>query len=378
MKKGTFIIISSTHWHQTWQRHHHIAMGMLKREYEVVFIEPLPKRWPTLKEVSRIFSRLVGNSQGSGTCPQNEAEDLNLILPKVLPDLGSLTQGLNQKCFIPPIVKKIERLNLPRPWITVNYLPTHSALELQQKLNPELSIYDCVSDWSDNPYARNLIQTEETLFKEVDIVIADSNHNKTRSQKVHSHVVRIEGGVDFDRFEKVRNSASVKREKPLCAYFGDIGVHQDWALLKEVSERFLLRLIGPVRVPIEDLSSETDIKGPVSYEALPSLLEDVDVLLLPYRRTKHNGTIMPAKTFECLATGKPTVVIGLPDLKEYRDHFYYCENERDFLSAIEKAYAENDASLREKRISVAREKSWTARLDELERLVQKTLEQGAS
>ena len=77
---------------------------------------------------------------------------------------------------------------------------------------------------------------------------------------------------------------------------------------------------------------------------------------------------MPAKTFECLATGRPSVAIGLPSLASFGELFYLCESHEEVLDAIGRA-AREDAALEEPRREVARANSWDARIEQIEALI---------
>ncbi len=77
-------------------------------------------------------------------------------------------------------------------------------------------------------------------------------------------------------------------------------------------------------------------------------------------------SVIPAKTFECLATGKPTVVSGLSSLQDYHDLFYLCKTREEFLEALDRAMHEDDPALRERRLQCARENDWSRRIEQLE------------
>ena len=102
--KGTVVFISMVHWHFTWQLEHSFARGLAERGYDVRFVEPLPKRWPALSELGRVWGRLVGHSETAGNCYQPLAPGVELISPRLLPDTSPLLQSLNRRLFVPRIV----------------------------------------------------------------------------------------------------------------------------------------------------------------------------------------------------------------------------------------------------------------------------------
>lgn len=374
MKKGTVVLISSIHWHSTWQRHQDIATGLAEIGYKVVFVEPLPKRWPGLNEWQRVWGRLAGSAAMSGICPQPEHPDVTIVSPKALPDVGVLGQSLNGRFFVPALVQRLRQGGLKRPLITINYLPTPASLSLQQQLQPDLAIYDCVADWESAPFTASLANSEARLLAQTDLVFADSPYLYQKMMARHHHVVQVLPAVHFDIFQQAQTRLEGGNGRLRCAYFGTLGVSVDTELIAKVSHQFLLRLIGPVRTHLANLSDTAELYGTVPHQKIPELLQDIDVLLLPYRDAPHMPAVIPAKTFECLATGKPTVAIGLPSLAQYNELFYLVDTHEKYLAAIRQSTGD-PASLRAKRIQCASQNSWSQRVCEIEEHIQTTLTQ---
>lgn len=373
MKKGTVVLISSIHWHSTWQRHQDIAIGLAEAGYQVVFVEPLPKRWPGLKEWQRVWGRLAGSAQLSGSCPQPEHPDVAIVSPKALPDVGTVGRMANRRFFVPELVKRLEGMGVKRPLITINYLPTPASLALQQTLQPDVAIYDCVVDWSTAPFTDSLVDSEAQLLQQADLVFADSPYLFEKMSARHHHVVQVLPAVHLDTFQMAQTRQEGEKNGRLrCAYFGTLGVSVDTELITAVSHQFPLRLIGPLRTELPNLASTTELCGTVPHHQVPELLQDIDVLLLPYRKAAHMPAVIPAKTFECLATGKPTIAIGLPSLIDYKDLFYLVNTHDSFLAAIEQTRYESP-QLRQKRIQCAAQNSWPQRISQIRNYIDETL-----
>ena len=336
--KGTVVIISMVHWHYTWQIQQNIARGLAGRGYHVLFVEPLPKRWPGLGEFGRVWGRLTGHSAAAGLCEQPLVPGVELVSPRLLPDTGPLMQAMNRRFFTPRIASGLEQTTAG-PLIVINYLPISASLSLMEQLQPDATFYHCVNDWEHDPYATTRYREAE-LAASVDMVWADSPVNLARVRTMSDHVVAMAGGVDVALFARARRPPAEPPAHPLCAYFGTIGISTDLDLLRQVSHRYPLRLIGPVRGSLEGFAAETEVTGAVPQERLPELLRDVDVLLLPYAQSLHNESVLPAKLFECLATGKPSIVSGLASLTEYADLFYICDSAAAFLGQIAAAVHE--------------------------------------
>lgn len=370
MNKPTIIILSSLHWHSTWQRHQDIAGGLAGRGYQVIYVEPVPKRWPGRTEWRRVAGRLRGSSGASGYCVQEVPQGVTLVSPRLLPDVGRAAQWSNRHFFVRRVAQHIRDLCPDGPVVIINYLPLPAALSLQQALQPDLAIYDCVADWSAFPLTTSLAATEERLLAEVDVVFADSPFLFEKMSRRHACVRQVLPAVHYELFAAAQSGhARDEASPPLCLYFGTLGFALDMALLQKVGESYALRLIGPARVPLPAFSERVEICGTVPREAIPDLLQEADVLLLPYDgNAPHLKAVIPAKTFECLATGIPTVVSGLTSLDSYADLFYLADSDEAFLANIETALAE-DPGRRAARVSVAQENSWEARITEIDALI---------
>ena len=373
--KGTAIIIAVVHWHFTWQSQHNMSVGLIDHGYRVLYVEPIPKRWPRLSEFKRVAGRITGDSLAAGLCEQPLPDGIKLVTPRMPPDVGPLMQGINRHLLVPSLAEKLLQ-DVVRPLVVINYLPVPASLALMDRLKPDATFYHCINDWVNDPYAP-AGETEVKLASKVDMVWADSPTNFARTRRLADHVVELKHGVDIDLFAQARKEPGPAPDRPLCAYFGTIGLSHDLDVLRAVSHRYPLRLIGPLRASLEGFSPETEVIGPVPHEQIPALLRDVDVLLLPYARSAHNDSVMPAKLFECLATGKPTVVCGLKTLYDYQELFYIRETTEEFLEAIAVAAHESPA-LRAPRIARAEERSYSRRMETVEGYIQQTLKDKAS
>jgi hypothetical protein len=95
------VILSSVHWHFTWQRHHEIAARLAGLGYRVTYLEPLPKRWPGPAEWRRVTGRLFGRHVAAGLLRQRVPPGVNLANALTLPDVGGATRWLNRSFATP-------------------------------------------------------------------------------------------------------------------------------------------------------------------------------------------------------------------------------------------------------------------------------------
>ncbi len=367
-EKGTIVILSNTHWHFAWQTGNSVAAGFASRGYRVLFVEPIPKRWPRLSEAKRVVGRLTDNAHQAGVAEQALPDGVHIISPVMMPDVGSVGHSVNRSLFVPRLVAEIRRqLATSGPVVLIHTLPVKSAIAVQQQLQPDFSIYRCVHDWARDPFSsRKLFEAD--LLREVDLAWADCDHNLQRLRQVRPDARLMLPAVELELFTETEYVAS-GGDKPLCVCFGSIGLALDIDLLKAISHRYPLRLVGPVKVPTDGFSAETEMIGPVPHEEVPLQIRDADVLLLPYNTKPHVQGLIPAKFFECLSTGKPIVATNLTTVDRFKDLIYLCDDHEAVFAAIE-AVGEEDVSLSAERVACAQANSWTRRIDEMEQLIQ--------
>jgi glycosyltransferase involved in cell wall biosynthesis len=109
-----------------------------------------------------------------------------------------------------------------------------------------------------------------------------------------------------------------------------------------------------------------DYRGEVSHAELPGALAGVDAFVLPYKVNGLTLGISPAKTYECLATGRPVVAAPLPAMRDLAEYVYLAERPEDYVKVL-RNLGHNETEERVlARIELARDNSWDVRFGELE------------
>jgi glycosyltransferase involved in cell wall biosynthesis len=99
----------------------------------------------------------------------------------------------------------------------------------------------------------------------------------------------------------------------------------------------------------------------------------VDAFLLPYRINPLTGGISPAKTYECLATGRPVVAAPLPAIRELGGHVYLAGRPEDYVETLRRLGELETEEKARQRISLARENSWETRFAQIEGEIRRAL-----
>jgi glycosyltransferase involved in cell wall biosynthesis len=122
--------------------------------------------------------------------------------------------------------------------------------------------------------------------------------------------------------------------------------------------------------------SGVEYRGVVPHGELPRHLADADALIMPYKTNAFTKGTFPAKTYECLATGKPTVATPLPDLARFGDLLYLAEDAGGFIETLRRLPETESAERVRARMELASRNSWEARFGTVEEIIQEGLRGG--
>ncbi len=386
----TIICLSTIDWHYAKQRHQILMEKFAECGNQVIFVEHLGFSRQKLTDIANIVSRVLRALRPSNTSRSEgqEIANLQIITPLVLPPQNRLFNFLNKHIILKLLSKKLLKMceNKPVVW---TYLATSTAVNLIKRLSPQTLIYDCVYDAIRHPEApRDIAATEHAILTMADVVITDAKYFYNLKKNFNRNVYQIPPGVDFEHFNKAGNpDAKIMQDikRPRICFFGCMGkekIRINLDLLEFIASRkpeWSIINIGPV-VDMEippNLLRLKNIKwlGFIPYNELPRYLAQCDALILPYQLNEFTESVLPAKVFECLATGKPVVSTALPELNSYKEFFSIAEDEEDFLTKLEDALANDSEERRQKRIAFARSNTWEERFKSVCRILEVKLQE---
>jgi glycosyltransferase involved in cell wall biosynthesis len=119
---------------------------------------------------------------------------------------------------------------------------------------------------------------------------------------------------------------------------------------------FRFQLYGPAHAPVQRALASlrnVTLHGPIPHHRVPAVLAAAHAVILPYRMSEFTRAVYPAKTFESLAIGVPTVATPLPDLMTLAPHIRIADDAGAFIRAVQQAVADRDPSARRERRRVA-------------------------
>jgi glycosyltransferase involved in cell wall biosynthesis len=184
------------------------------------------------------------------------------------------------------------------------------------------------------------------------LVAVTSSTLRDDKKGLHGNVLQFHHGVATDFF---LNGTPRPYYRRFC-YFGTLRNELDYKAVEALAEAgFSVELVGPVRQALPPMHRNVVVRPAVPANQLPKALTHYDALLLPYRDDEYNRGILPAKIYECLATGKPVLSSPLPALGELKDHLYICRTLAEWVEAARELPDAETAARRAARVQAAAE-----------------------
>ncbi len=232
-------------------------------------------------------------------------------------------------------------------------------------------VYDCMDEWDTFPGMANaLLTAERRLIREADLVVVTAQKLLEKYRNANEHVILARNAADFERFYRAEPSDVLEdMPRPVVGYFGAIAEWFDLDLMVRIARerpKYSFVLIGGVfgldMRDLEDLSN-VYILGQQPYETMPSYLRGFDACIIPFKVNAVTEATDPVKFYEFISQGKAVVSTTMPELYPYDELLYIARDQEDFLQKLDLALRENDDTLVEQRIELARANAWPARYE---------------
>ena len=371
MRKPPVVILSGIRWDFFWQRHQTLATLFARAGYPTVFVETTGLSNPRLNRTT--LRKLLSRVRRPGGRKSPGEKNLTIYAPLVAPPTWKAYRWSNARLFLPRVLRDLGKIAGPRP-VVVAYPPTRTTLALISGLDTALVLYDCSDDYEHFPgVPEDIARTERELLLRADLVSCTSPHLLEKARRVRPDAFLSGPAVDYTRFAALQGPHATAEVRTVC-FFGDVSRERvDFDALEAiVGAGFGLRIVGGVDGSIMQMAG-LDYRGVVSHAELPEALAGVDAFVLPYRVNALTMGISPAKTYECLATGKPVVAAPLPAMRDLGEHIYLAESPQDYVEILRNIEDLETEERMRARTELARENSWKVRFGELEEALWRAL-----
>jgi uncharacterized SAM-binding protein YcdF (DUF218 family)/glycosyltransferase involved in cell wall biosynthesis len=384
----TIVCISSIDWDFNWQGHQEIMSALATWGNRVLFVENTGVRPPTWRDLPRLRSRIRNWHRGVMGF-REERPNLFLYSPLVLPlPYSRVARWINRLVVRRAITRWLRAVGASRPLVWT-FLPTPLALALIRDLDPELTVYYCIDDLpSSSTAARRIRRSEDVLFRTADLVFVTADKLRERAARCRPDVHVFPFAVSFTKFAAARDAPGsppadvTALPRPVVGYLGGLNRLIDQELLVKVAAELpeaSFVFVGPLQeeMPILRTAKNARLLGPRPHDDVPYYLKAFDVALVPYRVMEYTENIYPTKLNEYLAMGLPVVSTDLHEVRRFNDEHgtvvRIASEPPAFARAIREALADRTQEAAARRIAIARQNSWEARIAAMSGLIGEAL-----
>jgi glycosyltransferase involved in cell wall biosynthesis len=247
---------------------------------------------------------------------------------------------------------------------------------LAGRLDESLCVYYCIDDYAAHPGvdAAVIAASDEDLSRRADLLFVAPPALLEHKRTLNPATVFSPHGVDAELFGRARDSATVVPEsargltRPVIGYFGSL--HEwidleliDWLAQTRPSWSFLL--VGHAATDVSRLRARANVvlPGARPYAELPGWAKAFDVAIIPYRKNRQVLNANPLKLREYLATGRPVVSVGNPEIDKFAHVVRIAQGHEDFRAQIEAALADDSPEAQASRVASVAGDTWDARVD---------------
>ncbi len=366
-------------------------MKRFARENRVIFINSISMGLPTVGS-PEFFPKIKRKLKSFARFLRKTPEGIWVVTPIVTPFFSSrFWRKFNRLALLFQIRVLCLFLGIRKPilWIAI---PT--ARDWVGTFGESCVLYHVTDRYDantvDNAGQGGLIrQLHLELVELADLVFYHGKKLFEEAEAGPEKAVLFEQAVDFEHFSAVTDREwpcpdslrlITSLGKPVLGYFGSIERWLiDQSLVRTVAEarpdwQFVFIGLKSASMDIEDLPNVHFLKS-VSYAELPAYAAQFDVCVLPW--DQHHEVVKygsATKVREYLATGKPVVIVPMPEFEPFRDFLRIADSPEGFIRAVEEALAEQSSELAAARQSVVFGKTWDARFQEVSARIARLLE----
>lgn len=318
------VIMAELDWSGLYAQSHVMAKGFAQLGHRVFYMNRTLQRWPRFRHLAaRLFPKpSLGVVEAEKSMPDN----ITVINLWVGPPVRWM------RMFNKRMIRRTMQSYDIRDPLFLSYVPTYNCIDLADYLNPVLKAYVCYHNFDADVVVRDLLLSEKEIINSYDLLFADSGFLMKRLERLSGgrKVYQSPPGVHFNLFRNAFRGDEFLRRKKIC-FYGGAGVHLDWKVYNRLCDDYEVIFIAVISKEAQELMDpRIKVLPPVPNHKLPELLRDMDILTILYLRSEYIDGVIPAKFFECIATGKPVLVSGLEEAKPYYDCVY------DTVNSVEK------------------------------------------
>jgi glycosyltransferase involved in cell wall biosynthesis len=371
------VFVSLENWDDIWRRNQFVCDELARRDpHRRILFVGLPRN------VSHALRHGHFREAASGGKPVSASRP-NIIIAsptKLLPNTITAGRWLNEAGFRRHVLQMMDRFDFYEPLLWIN---DHSAVHMVGRMGEAAVVYDITDDWTTLTQSSRLTQLiarqDQELCRRADAVIVCSERLREMKTGMARQLHLIPNGVNAAHYSTVQRlpEQASRWKHPVVGYVGTIHPDRiDVSLVEGVAREMpeaSIVLVGPNHLraaEMDRLGSLANVffTGPVPYSDVPAHMNVFDICMTPHRMTPFTESLNPIKLWEYLAVGKPIVSTNVAGFRDYPQWVSIASTAGEFTEAIRRGLVEIPEIAPARRAEAARH-SWSARVDEIERVL---------
>ncbi|WP_158883344.1 glycosyltransferase [Rhodanobacter sp. L36] len=249
---------------------------------------------------------------------------------------------------------------------------------LAKKLGEELCVYYCIDDYAAHPGVDTTLiaERDRELTERADLVFVAPPALLEAKRAINPNTRFSPHGVDVALFARAMDPATeipaLARDlpHPVVGYFGSIHEWIDVELIEWLARerpQWTFLLVGHAAINISGLRALPNVvlAGTQPYAELPNWAKAFDVAIIPYRLNRQVANANPLKLREYLATGRPVVSVGNPEIEKFSRWVRIAEGREVFLAELDGALRDDTPQAMAERVDAVAGQSWDNRVAEV-------------
>lgn len=382
MKGRAILCFGGEDW---WYHHPHANNHLMKRfarDNQVVFVNSISMGLPGFGS-PELLTKIRRKLRSYAKYLRRTPEGVWVVTPILSPFFANpVWRRINRRLLVGQLRLLLRWLGIENPilWIAI---PT--ARDMVGQFNESLVAYHVSDKYDANPvdtggHVAFIRRLHEELIEAADIVFYHGWKLMADAQRGREKSVLLEQAVDFEHFAAARRGTlhcppplhPIKRlGKPILGFFGAIERWQiDQSLIEYVCDRrpeWQFVFIGNKTAPLRIESRPNVHFIPAQpYADLPAFAAHFDVCIVP-KDAAHDIVkyTSATKVREYLATGKPVVIVPIPEFEPMADVIRIARTPEQFIHHVEACLTTDTEADADRRQMSVRHKTWDARFLEV-------------
>lgn len=305
------IYLSPVAWSSFSQRPHKFV-EWFHQHYggDVMWIDPYPTRFPSLKDMGR--KKSIDRPAVDAT-REVHPDWLVLHTPRALPLEPIPGSRLINRSLWSPVLAAVRDFNDADDCFIVVGKPSALALEVLDRHPGSEALYDAMDDFPcfyDGISKWSMLSKEHALAKRVHWISVSSTRLALRLSHYKHKLLVVRNACDADLpLPSLESKADVERR--VLGYVGTIGAWFDWELVIQLAQSnpaHTVRLIGPLyNPPTNPLPPNVELLPACSHADAIGHMQTFSVGLIPFKLTPLTASVDPIKYYEYRALGLPVI-----------------------------------------------------------------------